>query len=381
MKLSELTSLRLGGEIEHYVPVHDEASLIAAVKEADDQGRPLLVLGGGSNLVASDAPFTGTVVHTMGPTHPVFLDATCEISGSGEPTSTPAALEDRTALEASCGGAIVEYFAGTAWDDVVAYAVDRGMVGIEALSGIPGTVGATPIQNVGAYGQEVSQTITRVRTWDRVAGAVRTFFASDCGFAYRDSIFKRTPMPGVDPAVSPTGRYVVLAVTFQHRVGDLSAPIAYAELAKHLGVQVGQRAPMREVRDQVLAIRAAKGMVLNTADHDTWSAGSFFTNPILDADDAARLPEAAPRFETPQGIKTSAAWLITNAGFERGFTLTPERAGAALSTKHSLALTNRGEATSADVVALASHVRARVHEEFGIWLEPEPVRLGLRIGD
>lgn len=378
MKLSELTTLRIGGEIAHYVEVSQESDLIDQVQRADAAGQPVLVVGGGSNLVAADAPFAGTVIRVVGKKHPVWIDATCEQAGSGEPTSVPTATSDLTPLEASCGGAIVEYFAGTTWDDAVAYAVRRGMIGIEALTGIPGTVGATPIQNVGAYGQDVSQTITRVRTWDRVENKVRTFFASDCEFAYRDSIFKRTRMPGGD---QPTGRYVVLSVTFQHRIGTLSAPIAYPELARRLGVEVGQRAPMDQVRTAVREIRTSKGMVLDPSDHDTWSAGSFFTNPIISAERADALPEGAPRFEAQGGIKTSAAWLITHAGVERGFTLTPERQGAAVSTKHSLALTNRGKASSADLVELAEEIRRRVHADSGIWLEAEPVRLGVRIGD
>lgn len=378
MKLSELTTFRLGGEVAHYIVARNESELIAAVRDADAKGQQLLVLGGGSNLVASDEPFNGVVVHTVGSPEPISIDATCEVVGAGEPTSIPTTVDSREPLEASCGGALVEYFAGTTWDDAVSYAVDRGMIGIEALSGIPGTVGATPIQNVGAYGQDVSQTIARVRTWDRVTNSVRTFSASECEFAYRNSIFKRTRMPGDETSV--TGRYVVLSVTFQHRIGDLSAPIAYAELAKQLGVSAGDRVAMSTVRDKVRHIRASKGMVLDPDDHDTWSAGSFFTNPILTAEQAASLPAGAPAFDTAEGVKTSAAWLISNAGIERGFTLTPDRRGAAVSTKHALALTNRGGASSTDLVELAEHIRATVQDAFGIALEAEPVRLGVRIG-
>src|SRR5699024_9199518 len=228
-----------------------------------------------------------------------------------EPDGIPVDPAELTPLDPTCGGAIVEYFAGVNWDRAVRYAIAREMVGIEALSGIPGSVGATPIQNVGAYGQEVSATISRVRTWDREKRAVRTFFAADCGFAYRDSVFKRTRHSGAVP--SGTGRYVVLSVTFQHTIGSLSAPIRYAQLADALGVEVGQRAPMAEVREAVLRIRASKGMVLDPRDHDTWSAGSFFTNPILAAQEAAALPADAPRFDAGQGrVKTSAAWLISH---------------------------------------------------------------------
>ena len=373
--LADLTTLRIGGPVRRLVEARDEHELIAAVREADEAGEPLLVLGGGSNLVASDAPFEGTVVLVRDGGSAPRLDASCEIPASGEPDGRPVDPASDEIPGATCGGVIVEHFAGVRWDDAVRYAVERELIGIEALSGIPGTVGAVPIQNVGAYGQEVAQTITRVRTWDREAGAVRTFFAADCVFAYRDSIFKRTPYGG--PVPSATGRYVVLSVTFQHRQGDLSAPIRYAELARQLGVEVGDRAPMTAVRETVLRIRASKGMVLDSRDHDTWSAGSFFTNPILTAEEAARLPEDAPRFAAGEGrVKTSAAWLISHAGFDKGFAVS-ER--ASLSTKHSLALTNRGGATSEDLRELATTVQAGVAERFGVRLEAEPVRLGVEI--
>ncbi|WP_422115138.1 UDP-N-acetylmuramate dehydrogenase [Brachybacterium sp. UNK5269] len=373
MRLSDLTTLRLGGEIAHLVEARTAEEVIEAVAAADAAGEPLLVLGGGSNLVASDEPFEGTVVLLRDPEDPPLLDAMCEISPSGEPDGIAVDPAELTPLDPTCGGAIAEYFAGVNWDRAVRYAIAREMIGIEALSGIPGSVGATPIQNVGAYGQEVASTISRVRTWDREKNAVRTFFAADCRFSYRDSVFKRTPYAG--PVPSATGRYVVLSVTFQHTIGRLSAPIRYAQLADALGVPVGARAPMSEVREAVLAIRAAKGMVLDPADHDTWSAGSFFTNPILEAADAARLPAAAPRFDAGDGrVKTSAAWLISHSGIERGHAV-GER--AAVSTKHSLALTNRGGASSDELVALARDVQERVQRSFGIRLVPEPVRLGL----
>src|SRR5699024_10471164 len=295
MRLSDLTTLRIGGEIEKLVEARSADEVIEAVAAADDAGEQLLVLGGGSNLVASDAPFRGTVVLLRDPEEPPLLDATCEVGASGEPDGIPVDPAELTPLDPTCGGAVVEYFAGVNWDRAVRYAIAREMVGIEALSGIPGSVGATPIQNVGAYGQDVSATISRVRTWDREKRAVRTFFAADCGFAYRDSVFKRTRYSGAVP--SGTGRYVVLSVTFQHTIGSLSAPIRYAQLADALGVEVGQRAPMAEVREAVLRIRASKGMVLDPRDHDTWSAGSFFTNPILAAQEAAALPADAPRFD------------------------------------------------------------------------------------
>ena len=375
MKLADLTTLRLGGTIRTLIEARTADEVIDAVSAADEKGEQLLVLGGGSNLVASDQPFDGTVVLLRDPEDPPLLDATCEVGPSGEPDGIPVDPAELTPLDPTCGGAIAEYFAGVHWDRAVRYAVAREMVGIEALSGIPGSVGATPIQNVGAYGQEVAATISRVRTWDREAGKVRTFFAADCEFSYRNSLFKRTPYRG--PVPSATGRYVVLAVTFQHTIGSLSAPIRYAQLAEALGVEVGARAPMSEVREAVLRIRGDKGMVLDASDHDTWSAGSFFTNPLLDEAAASRLPIEAPRYMAGDGlVKTSAAWLITHSGVDRGHALSPD-ARAAVSSKHSLALTNRGGASSEDLAALARDVRDRVRETYGITLVPEPVRLGI----
>ena len=235
-------------------------------------------------------------------------------------------------------------------------------------------MGATPIQNVGAYGQEVAQTIARVRVWDRRLRGVRTFAGPDCGFGYRTSRFKREP-----------GRYLVLEVGFQFPLASLGAPVAYAELARALGVDVGRRAPAADVREAVLALRRGKGMVLDDADHDTWSAGSFFTNPVLTPEQVDRLPEGAPRFPADGGlVKTSAAWLIQHAGFDKGYGLEGESAAvaggrAALSTKHTLAITNRGQATAADVVAVARAVREGVQREFGVRLEAEPVVVGTRI--
>ena len=260
-----------------------EAELIEAVSAADAAGEPVLVLAGGSNLVVGDDGFAGTVV---------------EVGTRGITTD----VED----DISCGGVLVTAAAGEAWDDLVALAVEKGWTGVEALSGIPGSVGATPIQNVGAYGQEVSQTVWSVRVWDRRLRGVRTFANADCGFGYRTSRFK------VDP-----DRHVVLSVTYQLEQGDLGAPVAYAELARALGVELGTRAPLAEVRAAVVGLRRGKGMVLDAGDHDTWSAGSFFTNPVV-APDA--VPEGAPAWPQPDGTaKTSAAWLIEHAGFAKGY--------------------------------------------------------------
>ena len=342
--IRDYTTLRLGGPARRFVEATTEAELLREVRAADEAGTPLLVLGGGSNVVVADEGFDGTVVHV----------ATRGVHVEGEDGLDP--------REPACGGVVVRVAAGEDWDALVLRAVTLGWVGVEALSGIPGSVGATPIQNVGAYGQEVADTVARVRTWDRREGRMRTFAAADCGFGYRHSRFKAEP-----------GRFVVLEVTFQLRTGDLSAPVAYAELARRLGVEQGQRAPLVEVREAVLALRGSKGMVLAVDDHDTWSAGSFFTNPVLDAEAAAALPEGAPRFPAPDGrVKSSAAWLIDHAGFGKGHGDGPAR----LSTKHSLALTNRGGATTQDLLALAREVRDGVREAFGVELVNEPVLVG-----
>jgi UDP-N-acetylmuramate dehydrogenase len=334
--LAALTTLRLGGPGRRQVAATSEAELVETVRAADESGEPLLLVAGGSNLVVADDGFPGTVLRIATRGTEVEQDA--------------------------CSGATVTVAAGEDWDALVALAVDRGWVGVEALSGIPGSVGATPIQNVGAYGQEVADTIASVRCWDRRDAAIRTIAAADCGFGYRTSRFKRDP-----------GRFVVLSVTFQLRLGELGAPVRYGELARTLGLDAGERAPMREVRDAVLKLRAGKGMVLDAEDHDTWSAGSFFTNPVLSPEEARLLPEDAPRWPQPDGrTKTSAAWLIERSGFGRGY----GNDRVSLSTKHTLALTNRGGATTADLVALAREIRAGVEARFGVCLENEPVMVG-----
>jgi UDP-N-acetylmuramate dehydrogenase len=342
-RLADHTTLRLGGPADRWVRADTEAELVEAVSAADAAGEPVLVLGGGSNLVVADDGFRGTVVEVA--THGVRPD-----------------VEDAT----SCGGVMVTVAAGESWDDFVAHAVASGWAGVEALSGIPGAVGATPIQNVGAYGQDVSQTVATVRVWDRQLRGVRTFANADCGFGYRHSRFKADP-----------GRHVVLEVTFQLPQGDLGAPVRYAELARRLGVQQGERVPAKDVREAVLALRRGKGMVLDADDHDTWSAGSFFTNPFVDED---QVPPGAPAWPQPAGrVKTSAAWLIEQAGFGKGYGLDLRGGRASLSTKHTLALTNRGGASSGDVLALAREVRDGVEARFGIRLVNEPVLVGCEL--
>jgi UDP-N-acetylmuramate dehydrogenase len=336
MDLAGLTTLRLGGPAPAVIEAATEETLVDAVRIADEAADPLLLVAGGSNLVVADEGVDGTVIRVL--TQGVVVDLD------------------------SCSGAMVTVQAGETWDAIVARAVDEEWVGVEALSGIPGSVGATPIQNVGAYGQEVAQTIASVRVYDRFDRTIRTMATADCGFTYRSSRFKVEP-----------NRFVVLTVTFQLPLGDLGAPIAYAELARTLGVEIGERAPAARVREAVLDLRRGKGMVLDADDHDTWSVGSFFTNPILPADQAESLPADAPRFAQPDGsVKTSAAWLIEKAGFSRGH----GSGRVSLSTKHTLALTNRGGATTAELLALAREVRDGVRSAFGITLVPEPVLVG-----
>lgn len=347
VNLAGYTTLRLGGPARRFVEATTEAELVAAVRRADDEGERVLVLGGGSNLVVADAGFPGTVVHAG-------TRGVERVSGEN-------------------GALLVRAQAGEDWEPFVARCVEEGLSGIECLSGIPGRVGATPIQNVGAYGQDVGETIVEVRAYDRQARKVVTLDHAACRFTYRHSVFK-----GSD-------RYVVLDVTYALRESDESKPIAYAELARRLGVEPGRRVPLKEAREAVLELRRGKGMVLDPADPDTRSAGSFFTNPVLDAAQVAELerrvaerlgPDAAfPRYPESPGpdgaprTKTSAAWLIDRAGFAKGHARGPVR----ISTKHTLALTNPGGASTGDLLALAREVRDGVRDAFGVVLVNEPV--------
>ncbi len=340
MRLSELTTLRLGGPAEAIVEARSEAELLEVVRSA---GGPLLLVAGGSNLVVADEGFPGTVVRVL-----------------------TAGVEERE----RDGRVELTVQAGEEWEPFVARCVADGLAGVESLSGIPGSIGATPIQNVGAYGQEVAETVVSVRVLDRERDLVEELPAADCGFAYRSSAFKRTP-----------GRWVVLAVSFRLERRELSAPLTYAELARRLEVEPGEGAPLAAVRAAVLALRRGKGMVLDPADPDSVSAGSFFTNPILDAGAFAALEERAaehgrpPRFPEPDGrVKTSAAWLIERAGFERG---RGNPSGIAISSKHTLALTNRGDGTTAELLALAREIAGGVRDRFGVALEPEPTLVGV----
>ncbi|MFI1366126.1 UDP-N-acetylmuramate dehydrogenase [Streptomyces griseochromogenes] len=343
--LAPLTTFRLGGPATRLVTATTDAEVIAVVRDADDTGTPLLLIGGGSNLVIGDKGFDGTALR---------------IATRG--------VELR--------GTTLELAAGEVWTDAVARAVEAGLAGIECLAGIPGSAGATPIQNVGAYGQEVSSVITEVIAYDRRAGRTVTLTNEECAFSYRHSRFKADPE-----------RYVVLRVRFELEDADgLSAPVKYAEAARALGVEPGERVPLAAARETVLKLRAGKGMVLDAEDHDTWSAGSFFTNPILTDEQyaafRARVRERLgdgfepPAYPAGEGhTKTSAAWLIDKAGFTKGYGTGPAR----ISTKHTLALTNRGEATTEDLLALAREVVAGVRGAFGITLVNEPVTVGVNL--
>jgi UDP-N-acetylmuramate dehydrogenase len=324
VRLADLTTLAVGGSIDRLVEVSDAAELVAAVREADESGRPLLLLGGGSNVVAPDEGWPGDVV-----------------------------LVRSRGIQRDGDALVVA--AGHDWDALVAYTVENDLAGMEALSGIPGSTGATPIQNVGAYGQEVAQTITGVRVHDRAEKSERMLAPAECGFAYRDSRLKREP-----------GRFVVLEVTFALDASADSRPVGYAELARTLGVEVGETAPLADVRAAVLELRRGKGMVLDPADPDSRSAGSFFTNPIVPA---ARAVDGCPSWPAGDGmLKLSAAWLVQHAGFGRG-----TRDGyVGTSSRHSLALTTEPGATATELLAFADRITAAVQERFGVALVREP---------
>lgn len=363
--LAPLTTLQVGGPARTLVRAGSTDDLVAAVRAADEAGEDLLLVSGGSNLVISDAGFAGTVVQVATRGIEVLEDAIPAAGDGGEPGRSGERV-------------LVRVAAGEPWDGFVAHAVEQGWSGVEALSGIPGRVGSTPIQNVGAYGQDVSQTIVEVELLDRDSGELERFSAADCGFAYRDSVFKRTQK-------GSTGRYVVLAVTFSLERSELSQPIGYAALAQGLDVAMGERVPVADVREAVLAQRRQRGMVWDADDHDTWSCGSFFTNPIITTaqmDDVRahviermgpNAPEP-PEFDAGEGlVKTSAAWLIDKAGYGKGYAMPGP---AALSTKHPLAITNRGGARAADVAILAREIREGVEDAFGVRLVNEPVFVG-----
>ena len=335
-ELAKFTTLGVGGPAAKIILAKTEDELISAVKAADNSGEPLLIIGGGSNVLISDNGFAGTVIKVETSGNSFEIDA--------------------------CSGGTLTVSAGTDWDEFVAFTIEKGLANLESLSGIPGTVGGSPIQNIGAYGHEVSEVIARVRTFDRKQQEVKTFTASQCGFGYRNSIFK-----------TEANRYVILDVTFQLRLGEESLPIGYVELAKELGVEIGARVAITKVRDAVLKLRSAKGMLIGEGIK---SAGSFFMNPILDKQIADELPSDAPRWQMSDGrVKTSAAWLMEHAGVSKG----DQIAGAQISPKHVLALSNAGDATAKDLIALAKSAQEKVLGKFGITLQAEVQLVGLSL--
>jgi UDP-N-acetylmuramate dehydrogenase len=407
VRLADLTTLRVGGAPAKLVEPADEAGLIQAALDAWGSDEPWVLLGGGSNTVASDAGFDGTVirVRTRGIEVLTAVDDVSagadSVADAGTDDADQAALSEAAATAASlpAGRPVrIRVQAGEPWDELVALTVANGWAGLEALSGIPGTCGASPVQNIGAYGQELSSTLVAIDFLDYESGEVERLSNADLELAYRTSVLKQGR------------RGVVLAIELELRdestqaavLGSpLSQPVSYPQLATALGVQLGDRVPLTELRRSVLELRAAKGMVLDPADRDTYSAGSFFTNPIVTESFARTLPDDAPRWkqadiirpdrvipleeyagvgpmpgaEVVRTVKLSAAWLIENAGIRRGFRL--PGSNAAISSKHTLAITNTGDATADDIAQLARYVQQRVQSDFGVILHPEPVFVGL----
>lgn len=337
--LAAYTTLRLGGPAGTLTVVSETDEAVATMRAAARSGERVLVLAGGSNVVIGDDGFPGTVV--------LLRTRGTEVVGR----------DNR--------GALVRVAAGEPWDEFVAGTLALGLSGLEALSGIPGSAGATPIQNVGAYGQEVARTIEAVHVYDRLDDELKVMSLPECRFAYRSSVFKHRD------------RWVVLHVDFRLAESPDSAPVRYVELARQLGVEVGERVAAERVRETVLKLRASKGMVLDAEDPDTRSVGSFFTNPVLSAQEWAavqdRLADAGepPSWPATDGtVKVPAAWLIEKAGFTKGY---GGRAGVAISSKHTLALTHRGGGTTSALLELAREIRDGVRDRFGVVLHPEPV--------
>ena len=460
-RFADITTIGVGGAIAHFVEAHSRDEFINAVCFADDEKLPLLVIGGGSNLLISDENFPGVVVRDA--RHAIH------ILGSDSGDAKADAIGDANSDSHAAPALTIRADAGVRWDAFVAFAVSHGLSGIEALSGIPGTVGASVVQNIGAYGQEVSTSVKEVEVWDRKTTSTKHLTASEMGFGYRMSALKESMYTApAQPAdrYFPTPRYIVLSVTFTLTCQSYGV-VNYSQLARALDSEVGAHMPIEQMRRMVLRVRAGKGMVedatryknqwmrtllqpidVDDADnllasfklsaqdyqsanspaapqqsdaasegaaerengavdvklqdvdeqlvlsgipssaeisgqptYDRHSCGSFFMNPILSVEDAEKLPEDAPRFAASmpgteeEGVKTSAAWLIDHAGFHKGFTGTAPQ--ASLSTLHTLALTNRGEASSEDVRSLARIIQEGVQKRFGIWLVPEPVCVGV----
>jgi UDP-N-acetylmuramate dehydrogenase len=334
--LAPLTTLRVGPVARRLITCDTTEKVVDVLRalHADAPDERVVVLAGGSNVVIADDVDDLVVVHLAN-------------------------------TEITVDGAVLRTEAGALWDDVVVTSLAYGLGGLECLSGIPGTAGATPVQNVGAYGAEVADTISRVRLLDRRTGADRWVGPAALGFGYRHSVLRNSQDA------------VVLEVEFTLAADGRSAPLRYGELASKLDVEPGSQADPTRVRDAVLGLRGSKGMVLDDADHDTWSVGSFFTNPVVTTDAFERLRSdvdgPVPNYPAPDGVKLAAGWLVERAGFGKGY---PGEGPARLSTKHALALTNRGGATTADVIALARAVRDGVRSTFGIDLTPEPILIG-----
>ncbi len=350
VSLAPLTTLRIGPVARRLITCTSTRQVLDVLGQLDAESRggqrgPVLVFAGGSNLVIADTLTDLTAVRL----------ATSRIAVDGN---------------------LVRAEAGAVWDDVVVTAIEHGLGGLECLSGIPGSAGATPVQNVGAYGAEVSDTITRVRILDRGSGEVRWVPGGELGFGYRTSVFKRADHAGFEMP------WLVLEVEFALDASGRSAPLRYGELAAALGAGGGERAEPRAVRRAVLTLRGRKGMVLDPGDHDTWSVGSFFTNPVVAPEVYERLAAGfegpVPHYPAPDGVKLAAGWLVERAGFAKGYPDDPA-ARCRVSTKHALALTNRGGATTEDVLALARTIRDGVRDVFGVTLKPEPVLLGCRL--
>jgi UDP-N-acetylmuramate dehydrogenase len=341
--LAPFTTLGLGGSARRLVQVNDTDSLVQAVLAADAEQEPLLLLGGGSNVVIADAGFDGTAV----------LIRTRGVTWGDEGSSR-----------------LVTAAAGEPWDALVRAAVERGLAGIECLAGIPGTVGAGPLQNIGAYGQELAQTCVGVQVLDRVTGERMSLTAAECAFGYRDSRFKRDD------------RFVVLTVTLElRRAGDgRSDPVRYAQLASELRVAIGETAPLADVMAAVVALRREKAMVLDPAEPDARSVGSFFVNPVLTdvqfADLVSQLGREPAHWPGPDGVKVSAAWLVEQAGFARGYGPGPVR----VSTRHTLALTHPGGGSTSELIALADEIVAGVFAASGVTLRAEPRLVGVALG-
>ena len=395
VSFADITTMRIGGRIGKFIQPASRAEFILSLVDADSEHLPLCVIGGGSNMLVSDDDFNGVVVRDARRKVSILDEAVP--AGPGEPKLVH-----------------VEAEAGTNWDDFVEYTIRMGMEGIEGLSGIPGTVGASVVQNIGAYGQEAASAVSSVQVWDRKAQKVINLRKEEMGFGYRTSLLKKTMYEGMDERTNrrtpsqyfPSPRYIVLSVVFELR-HSATGVVGMAQLAKALQARVGERIAASDIRTAVLQIRTGKGMVEDPSrygnpwmkgtkdtaevrnahqadgiqpDYDRWSCGSFFVNPVITPAQAdAVLPVDAPRFESAlpdgsEGIKASAAWLIDRAGFHKGFTVNGR---AALSSRHTLALTNRGGARSDDIVRLARTIREGVQQAFNIDLVPEPVFIGL----